>query len=124
VTATDNAEKVREYFRLLDSDQFDGVAGLFHEEGTLSLPAGRPVTGRVAIAAHYKRALPGTFQKHKANIERILESEDYAVALLAVDATGLSGSSSFTFRAVDIFRFVGGEIFSLEVVLDRRRLNL
>jgi ketosteroid isomerase-like protein len=124
VTVTDNAEKVREYFRLLDSDQFDGVAGLFHEEGTLSLPAGRPVTGRAAIAAHYKRALPGTFQKHKANIERILESEDYAVALLAVDATDLSGSSLFTFRAVDIFRFAGGEIFSLEVVLDRRRLNL
>jgi ketosteroid isomerase-like protein len=114
---------IREYFRLLDSDQFEELAALFHVEGTLQLPAGRPVTGRNAIAAHYARALPGTFQKHVANIERILEDDNCAVALLKVDATDVSGSTPFTFRAVDIFEFTAGKISRLEVVLDRRRIN-
>jgi ketosteroid isomerase-like protein len=113
VTARDTID---EYFRLVNSDGWDELTGLFDPEATYRTPGARLRVGRADVIGLYRRMF-AAWSVHHDTATRVLVDGDAAAVEVRFDGTTLDGRT-VTFDAVDIFHFRDDRIATLATWYD------
>jgi uncharacterized protein (TIGR02246 family) len=115
---------VRAYFKAVNEERWDDVLALYHEDGTLHVPAVRTKHGRDRIRPFYED-IGKRFVKHVAEIRLVLAEgaldNAVAAATVAYDGVDRDGKPVEVFAA-DNFRIEDGRIRELRIIFDTGRM--
>jgi ketosteroid isomerase-like protein len=102
---------VARYFECLNTESWDGMAEIWHEDCHLRAVGARPRHGREAVIEFFSR-LFGPWAEHEDRATRTIVAG--SVATVEVTFTGTTRDGRVVaFEAVDVFDIQGGRIRSL-----------
>ncbi len=119
-----NREVVTAYFAAINSEDWDALAELWHDDAVWRATGARPRRGKKDVLIYYPRAL-ALYPDHDDEPTRIIDAGDTIV--VEITFTGRTpGGKPVTFEAVDVFDFEEGLIkgFSSWFDMDELRAQL
>jgi ketosteroid isomerase-like protein len=102
---------VREYFRCLDAEDWEGMRRIWHPAGELRAVGARPRRGRDEVLRYFSR-LFAPWPSHRDVPTRIVAAGDVVTAEVRFEGVTPAGRS-VTFDAVDVFDLEDGLIRAL-----------
>jgi ketosteroid isomerase-like protein len=99
---------VRSYFRCLDTEDWPGMAELWHEECELRAVGARPRLGRDDVVAYFSRLFT-PWSEHRDEPLRVIVAGDVVTVEVRFHGRMASGRE-VTFDAVDLFDVEAGRI--------------
>jgi ketosteroid isomerase-like protein len=111
MSETDNASVVHAYFRCLNTEAWDKLAGLWHEDGELRAVGARPRQGRDEVLAFFHR-LFDPWRAHLDEPTRVVVAGDVVVAEVRFTGTTHQGRE-VGFDAVDVIDLRDGRVCRL-----------
>jgi ketosteroid isomerase-like protein len=101
-------EVVARYFRCLDTEDWDGMRQLWHEDGTARAVGARVRVGREEVISYFSRIFePWTV--HEDRPTRVIVAGDTVLAEVTFTGTTADGRE-VAFDAIDVFDLVDGRI--------------
>jgi fatty-acyl-CoA synthase len=97
------------YFRCLDEEDWEAMAGVFHPDAGLRAVGARPCRGRGSILTYFARIFE-LWDQHEDRPTRILVNGDTAVAEVTFTGVAVGGGQPVSFDAIDVFDLEAGRI--------------
>jgi ketosteroid isomerase-like protein len=120
-----NEATVRRYFTCLDTEDWDGMRELWHEDGTMRAVGARPRVDREGVIEFFS-GLFAPWPKHEDRPTRLVIAGDTILAEVTFTGTTPEGRE-VSFDAVDVFDLRDERITSLsnwyDVALARKLLK-
>jgi ketosteroid isomerase-like protein len=111
-----SAELIDNYFRAVNTENWELMAQVWNETGELVAVGVTPRVGRDRILEYFPRILAG-YAEHVDTPSRIVTAGD--TVLVEIDFVGrLRSGSPITFNAIDVFDLVDGRIQRLSTWYD------
>jgi ketosteroid isomerase-like protein len=119
-----NRDVVNAYFAAINSEDYDALPGLFHEDAVWRATAARSRRGRDDVVTYYPRAL-ALFPEHYDDPTRFIEEADTIVVEITFTGKTPDGMPVM-FEAIDVFDFEDGYIkgFSSWFDMDELRAQM
>ena len=111
---SDGVQLVQQYVDYLNSESWEKLAALFHDDAALYLHGKCLAQGREAIRASYER-VPAGYPHHVLRPQEVVADDTVAFAHLVANITLQDGTESFS-HVVDIFRFREGRLTEVRIV--------
>jgi ketosteroid isomerase-like protein len=106
-------ETVLRYFRCLDTEDWDGMREIWHEDGTLRAVGARPRDDREGMIEYFSKIFR-PWQQHEDKPTRLIVSERDGTITAEVTFTGVtSDGRTVVFDAIDVFDLVDNRIKKL-----------
>jgi limonene-1,2-epoxide hydrolase len=99
---------VERYFAALNADRLADLEEVFSADVEIHTVGMRPVVGRDAAIAHFRRVLAG-YAAHEDRVTRWLEAGDAIVTEIDFEGA-LDGGRPIAFSALDVFDLADGRI--------------
>jgi ketosteroid isomerase-like protein len=104
---------VMRYFECLDTENWDGMRELWHEDGRLRAVGARPRDDREGVIGYFSK-LFAPWPEHVDHPNRLVISERDGTVLAEVTFTGrTAGGDEVSFDAIDVFDIADGRIAKL-----------
>jgi ketosteroid isomerase-like protein len=104
---------VLRYFRCLDTEDWEGMAEVWHQDGVLRAVGARPRDGRDAVVGYFSKLFT-PWIAHEDKPTRLVVSERDQTVLAEVTFTGTTEDGrEVRFEAIDVFDFAEGGIAKL-----------
>ena len=104
---------VLRYFECLDTENWEGMREIWHEDGRLRAVGARPRDDREGMVAYFSKIFE-PWHEHVDKPTRLIVSERDGTVVAEVTFTGrTAGGREVSFDAIDIFDLVDGRITKL-----------
>ncbi|MGY1806958.1 nuclear transport factor 2 family protein [Blastococcus sp. SYSU D00669] len=113
---TTTEDVVRRYFAALDSEDWEALGQLFHEQARYRAPGTPAHEGRADVVARF-RAVFAAWAEHSDTVTDLIVQGDRAAVEVLFTATTRTGRP-IAFDAVDLFRVRDGRIVDLSMWYD------
>jgi ketosteroid isomerase-like protein len=106
-------EVVMRYFECLDTENWDGMRDIWHEDGRLRAVGARPRDDREGVIQYFSKLFT-PWPEHEDRPDRLVVSERDGTVLAEVTFTGRTAKGDHVaFEAIDVFDIVDGRIKKL-----------
>jgi ketosteroid isomerase-like protein len=117
-------ETIRDYFRCLDEEDWEGMRRLWTDDGALRAVGARPRSGREEVLGFFEK-LFDPWREHEDRPVRIVVAGDVVTADVLFLGTTTDGRE-VSFEAVDVFDLRDGQIAKMsnwyDIALARKAL--
>jgi ketosteroid isomerase-like protein len=119
-----NRDTIDAYFRAINSEDLNSLAGLWHKDAVWRAVAARPRRGKDEVLTYYPRVFD-LYPDHHDEPTRIIEDGDTIVVEITFNGKTPEGKP-ITFEAIDVFDLEDGLIkrFSSWFDMDELRAQL
>jgi ketosteroid isomerase-like protein len=109
---------VMRYFECLNSDNWEGMSEIWHEDGALRAVGAKPRDDRDAVIGYFSK-LFAPWPEHDDTATRLVISERDGTVLAEVVFTGTTADGrNVVFDAIDVFDLADGRIKKLSTWYD------